>query len=106
MHQETVEEKRRTGRQRNVDLSVEFDIFALGERLFLPEDDSSPILLAPIVTARDDLEAAVICSGLGQGNAHGNQGRRIDGPIRRILVKRVGGTLKRRLEHQGTSKQQ
>lgn len=79
MNQETVEEERRTGSQRNVDLGVEVDIFALGERLVLPEEDSSPILKAPFVTVRDDLEAAVIRCCLGQGNAHGNESRRIDG---------------------------
>ena len=93
MHQQTVEKERGTGCLRwNVDLAdSSVDVFSLGKRthpslrMIFPQ-----FCKTPFVAARDDFEAAVFLLWTSvSAITHGDEGRRIDGPVRRILMEGV-----------------
>ena len=106
VHHETVEKERAPSLQRHVDLLHLLPFVFVLQFLVLCLRNQSPVPQSPLVTPRYDIETAVLSRGVIQGDADRYERGGIDGPVGRVLVRRVGGTVESGFEHQGTSEQQ
>ena len=106
MDHQAVENHGGSGFEFDGKLISKIDIISVAQWRILGLGDMPPLLQTPVVTAWDDVDAAVLRCGVVECDADGCQGRRFHWPIGRILVQGMSGSVQGGFEHQGAAEEQ
>ena len=104
--EQAVEENGRSGSEWQLDKFTRVDARSIGNISILVHNDIAPVTQSPFVATGNDLKTPVLRRRIGECDADGGQGRRIDRPVVGILVECVGRAMERRFQHEGAAIEQ